>query len=293
MTGVRDVSPTSVVARPAAADPTPAGTLQRGLAILEVLGTGERPTVGELMDLVDLSRSAAYRILGVLREHGLVEWDSSATGRIGLGSGAILLGMTALTQTDAWASGRELLRRLADEAGESALMAVVDGPEIVYIAHEDRTAHVVGVRRLLGVRRPLQVTALGKAYAAALPERDLGELVAALRFGPGTATTLTTPAAFRRDLELVRSRGYAVDDGEHDAQVMCLGAAVLDHRELPVAAVSVAGPRERVLPRADELAALVRDTARAISLRLGCPPTAYAPNPPDADPVSTTTKGKS
>ncbi|WP_460770285.1 IclR family transcriptional regulator [Mariniluteicoccus flavus] len=279
--------------RPHGDDATPSGTLQRGLAILDHLAGGSRPTVGELMEAVDVSRSAAYRILGVLRDHGLVSWDSTATSRVTLGSTAILLGMTALTQSDPWEMGRQLMRGLADEIDESVLMAIVDGPEIIYVAHEDRSDHVVGVRRLLGLRRPLEVTSLGKAYAAALHPDDLRALVDRLAFVGLTKTSHTDAASFLADIETCRARGFAIDDGEQDRAVMCVGAAVLDHRELPVSAISVAGPRDRIEPRLDELASRVRDTARDISLRLGCPPTAHAIQDHPKTAGSSTTKGKS
>lgn len=271
---------------------SPSGTLQRGLAILAHLGAGEAPTVVELMDRLDLSRSATFRILGVLRDHGLVRWDSSSSARITLGDSAILLGMTALAQSDVWEVARHRIRALAEETGEAALMAVVDGGEVVYVAHEDRSSHVVGVRRLLGVRRPLEVTSLGKAYAAALPPADVEALIPLLGFVPGTPTTITDAASFRAELAATRARGYAIDDGEQDPDVMCFGAAILDHREMPVYAISIAGPRERIEPHSAELSARVMSTAREISLRLGCPPTAYTTRPVTPK-MQDTTKGKS
>ena len=58
------------------------------------------------------------------------------------------------------------LRDLSTELSEAALMAVRDGDQIVYVAHEDTTDNLIAMRRLLGVRRPLHATSLGKAYLA-------------------------------------------------------------------------------------------------------------------------------
>lgn len=158
----------------------PSGTLQRGLAILDVLAGGARPDVAELMTTLDLSRSATYRILGVLREHQLIEWDPASSAEIALGQKAITLGMTSLAQFDPWDVGRAELKQLAADTGESALMAIVDGPEAIYVAHEDATSHTVGVRRLLGVRRPLYATSLGKAHLAALEQAEADAIIDAL-----------------------------------------------------------------------------------------------------------------
>lgn len=74
---------------------------------------------------------------------------------------------------------------------------------------------------------------------------------------------------------------------------MFLGATVLGHRELPVAAISVAGPEERIRPRAAECVAQVGWTASGISLWLGCPLTAYTPLDHRSTPSRITMKGKS
>ena len=85
----------------------------------------------------------------------------------------------------------------------------------------------------------------------------------------GALATITDPAALAAELELVRRRGWAVDAEEVEEGVVCLGAAVRDHRRRAVAAISVAGPAARVRARAGRLGPLVAETAEAISRRLG------------------------
>lgn len=262
----------------------PSGTLQRGLAILDVLAGGARPDVAELMTNLDLSRSATYRILGVLRDHQLIEWDPASSAEIALGQKAITLGMTSLAQFDPWDVGRAELKQLAADTGESALMAIVDGPEAIYVAHEDATSHTVGVRRLLGVRRPLYATSLGKAHLAALEPAEADAIIDSLEFTAWTPTTLASADALRADLERTRERGYAIDNGEHESGVQCVGVAVRDHTGFPVCAISVAGPVDRVGTHLDQLAERVGHTARSISQRLGWIPPAGASSPRKAQP---------
>jgi len=49
----------------------------------------------------------------------------------------------------------------------------------------------------------------------------------------------------------------------------CCAAAVFDHRAVPIAAISVSGPAERVLAKFDRIGEEVAVAARAISARLG------------------------
>ena len=102
--------------------------------------------------------------------------------------------------------------------------------------------------------------AAGRAAALGLTGLEL------TRFTP---STITDPAALEAELGRVRERGWAVDAEEVEEGVYCLGAAVRDHRQLPVAAISVAGPAYRLRPEADRTGRLVAATSATISRRLG------------------------
>lgn len=248
---------------------SPAGTLQRGLAILDQLSRGQQPSVGELIERLGLSKSAAFRVLTTLRDHGLVEWDSTLNGRVVPGERSVLLGVAGMRAFDPWEHGRKLLVQLADELGEAALMAIRDGDEMVYIAHEDHSDHLVGVRRLLGARRPVYASSLGKAYLAALPEPEREQIVESLQLQAFTPTTITSTDELRRQLDETRERGWAIDLGEHELGVMCFGVAVVDHVGHPVCSISVAGPHDRIRHHQDRVIDRVIATARALSERMG------------------------
>lgn len=247
----------------------PSGTLQRGLAILGQLSHGAQPTAGDLIERLGISRSATFRVLTTLREHGLVEWDSTVSGRVVPGEQAVCLGVAGLRAFDPWDFGRRQLKDLAEDLGESALMALRDGGEMVYIAHEDHSDHLVGVRHLLGARRPVHASSLGKAYLAALPVAEREQIVAGLELTRFTDTTLTTTEALLADLAASQQRGWAIDDEEHEEGVRCFGVAVLDHLCRPVCSISVAGPKERIQADEAHITDRLIATARAMSRRLG------------------------
>lgn len=249
-------------------DRGPSGTLARGLAILDLLAQGERPTAAELVARLDLSRSATYRILGVLREHGLVDWET-AEGGIFPGERAIMLGMAGLSHFEPYAAAREELIRMAEELGEAVLLGVRNGNEMVYLNHEDRGVHMVSVRRMVGMRFPMNTTSMGKAFLAAFPDNYCEDILARMGLPQMTRATITDPEAFRAELKVIRERGYAIDDCENADGVMCFGTAVCDDTGWPVCGIAVSGPRERMAPRADEMAARVVQAADVVGRRLG------------------------
>jgi IclR family transcriptional regulator, acetate operon repressor len=243
------------------------GTLERGLQVLRFFASAGEATPAEAATATGLSRSATYRIADRLREWGFLELNP-ATEALRLGPEATRLGMAALSSLDVTRIAPPYLRRLADQSQETVNLAVLDDDAVVYI-HKEEGPLAVRMSAQLGSRRPLHCTALGKAYLAAMPPDELRARLARLELTRFTPNTITDPAALRAELRRIGERGWSVDDEEVEPGVCCLGAAVRDHRPMPVAAISVAGPADRVRAKADRVGGLVAATSAAISRRLG------------------------
>lgn len=115
-------------------------------------------------------------------------------------------------------------------------------------------------------------SSLGKAYLSCMDDADLDAYLEHTEFKAFTATTITDPAQLRQELLESRTRGWAIDRGEHETGVMCFGVPVVDHVGQPVCSISVAGPYDRINQNRDHIVARVMQTARAISDRLGFAP---------------------
>jgi IclR family transcriptional regulator, acetate operon repressor len=246
---------------------SPSGTLERGLAILEFFAaTGEASAV-MVADALGLSRSATYRILDALQERGYLE-VSPASEKLRLGVRAAELGVAALEAVDVTRLAPVYMKDLAQAASETAFLAVVDDDAIVYV-YKEEGPEAVTLSSSLGSRRPLHCTGLGKAYMSALPEEERRSLLGRLDMRRMTENTITDASELEKELLLTWERGYAMDNIEVEEGVACFAAPILDYRGRPVAAISVAGPAERVLSKGERLATLIGGTASTISRRLG------------------------
>ena len=79
--------------------------------------------------------------------------------------------------------------------------------------------------------------------------------------------------ALENDLRMVRSQGFAIDDGEHAIGLRCVAAAIFGADGTPVAALSVSAPAARVPDsRVQELGAAVKRAADAVSAASGRQP---------------------
>ena len=252
--------------------------LARGLDLLECLRAGPRPmTAGELTDALRLPRTTVHELLQTLVERGCVEPAGDAPRRYRLGLRLFELG-------NAYAAGLDLPREaglVAAEVSGSCLetvhVAVRDGGDVVYVAKADST-HSVRMVSTLGGRLPAHVTAVGKMLLAALPDSELARLYPPGRRLAGmTPASIRSPAALRRELERVRREGLAFDHCESNPDVNCVAAAVRDHRDATVAALSISVPILRWDDRREaELAELARTGAARLSARLGAPSRAAA-----------------
>lgn len=245
----------------------PVGALERGLAILRFLTAHHEPSVQELADGLGLSRSTAYRLAERLRELGFLELHP-VSGRLRLGLEAVQVGVAALQSTDIMGVAPEPLRRLSEDAGASANLAVFDGERMVLL-HREQGPHALTVSARLGAYRPMHASGLGKACLSAMGPAEREALIARLDLKPYAPGTLVTPDSLRQDVEAAARRGYAIDASEFEPTLACAAAPVLDHRGLPVAAVSVSGLATRILPEVERLGPMAAATARAISARLG------------------------
>ena len=122
----------------------------------------------------------------------------------------------------------------------------------------------------MGRRNPTYCTSLGKAILANLPETVAAKLIDKIQFRAFTRHTCTNASRLRKELKVVRERGYAIDDEEIEEGLRCVGVPVWNHDEQVVAAVSIAGPSYRV--GGEHLAGLVDmvvRTAHRLSNALG------------------------
>lgn len=245
----------------------PSGTLERGLSVLEFFaGVGEA-AAPDAAAALGISRSATYRILGTLQRRGYLEINP-ASEKLRLGVRTAELGMVAVSGVDVVRVAPSYLHGLVSNTLETVFLAVRDSGAMVYV-YKEEGPQAVKMSSRLGSRRPLYCTALGKAYLSALSDEARRLLIGELDLERITANTITDAAALEAEVLETRERGYGIDRVEVEEGVACFGAPVCDHLGLPVAAISVAGPADRILPREGEIGPLVAETALAISRRLG------------------------
>lgn len=244
-----------------------AGILERGLAILQFFKKTPEASVVEVAAALKLSRSTTYRIAERLRERGFLE-ISATSARWRLGRETAQLGVAALQSTDIMQVAPPVLMRLLEQTREAVNLAVFDSDGMVLVYREQGPQSVT-ISSRLGSRRPMHASSLGKAFMAALKPEDRRALIKRLDMKRYTPETIVDRTALERELSRIQKRQFATDRREFELTLACCAATVFDHRAVPVAAISVSGPADRVLSKLDRFGGEVAAAARAISERLG------------------------
>jgi DNA-binding IclR family transcriptional regulator len=238
-------------------------SVERAVALLEAVASGsvDGEPVAVLAERCGLNRATAWRLLGTLEAHGLVDRDP-ATQRYTVGFAVSRLaasaGVAGLVRR-----AHPVLVRLSERTGETADLAVARALGLTYV--DEVAPPSVLAANWLGRQVPLHATSSGKALLAWLPDSEVAALLEH-RLTRYTDATVTSLRALRVDLEQTRQRGYGSCVGELEPTLNGVSAPVLDGHGRPMAVLSVWGPRDRVPPeRFAELGALTMSAAAEVS----------------------------
>lgn len=219
--------------------------VDRALRILELLRVdGREMGVVEIAKATGWNKSTVQKLLVTLNHHGVVERDER-TKRYSLGLALAEYGRAALNKFDIRRVAKPFLQALVDYSGETAVLGVLQGTQVVMI---DKREPLVQIRvsPFLGLRYPATETAHGKALLAWLPEKQREEFCRVAGLAARAPKSITDPAVFREDLEQTRQRGYSEEYDEFQEGVSGVAAPVFSRGGQVVATLSVVGPTYRM-----------------------------------------------
>lgn len=220
-------------------DEAPVGTLSRGLHLMScVAAAGSPPGLTALARMAKLDKATTYRLASKLVSLGYL--DQTPGGRFRLGLRILSLGYAYLNSLDIRARALPEMRRVQQEIDGTVSLCVLDGAEIVYLERLAPKRLQASLPVGIGARLPVQCTAMGKAILAEMPPGDRQRVLQKIVFKQFTPRSIHDQQALMKDLEQVRSRGFATSDNEMVIGLRAVASAIKDHNGVPVAALSIA-----------------------------------------------------
>jgi IclR family mhp operon transcriptional activator len=194
--------------------------LSRGLAVLKALNAmpGGMGGVAELARVTGLHRTTVKRLLETLRAEGLVHHkDEGALYALTFEVRGLSEGYVAADWIDQVAAPamRAHLRALSWPSD----LATPDGAFMIVRESTHRASLLSQHRAMIGVRIPILVSALGRAWLAWCAEEEREATLSLLRLRSDAVGELARDAAYvKRIVRETRKRGYAVNRGEWSSE---------------------------------------------------------------------------
>ncbi len=217
---------------------------------------------------LDLNKSTTYRLLAEMKKRGYV-YQEGNRGVYKIGVKFIELVSSYLNNVELKTEAHPLLRRLNSVVDQTVYLAILQSEEVVYI---DRIEKYNSFRKyaIIGQRKPLHCTSLGKAMLLSMPDEEIVDLMQRRGMERHTENTMTSPEELLEDIQISRERGWTLDNQEIDPGVRCVGAPVLDYTDRVIAAISVSWFTDCCSHiKEEEISVPVLDTAGKLSRRLG------------------------
>lgn len=203
-------------------DPNFAGTLAKGLMILQTFLLDPRPYANsELATLLGLPRPTVSRLCRTLLEMGYLDRDERID-RYFIGPAAVALGYPYIVSIPLRSQARPLMQALANQVRGAASIGVAVGLDVVYV---ETCAYQRGTlaRPDVGALRSVASSAMGRAWLHSLGEKERSAVLRQLK-SQRPEEMARCAAGIEESLQLQTRHGFAINRG--DAGMGVLGVAV-------------------------------------------------------------------
>jgi DNA-binding IclR family transcriptional regulator len=243
--------------------------LDRSVAILKLLGEigqagASMAAIGEAMNL---KQPTVHRIVTALERHGLVDRERE-TKRYRLGLALFAMGATAADGTGLRQVARPALMRLAAITGDSVFLMARAGFNTVCVDRQQGSYIIDSLTGHIGGQIPMGVGPASQAILAFLPEEEANVILstnAPLYRSYGSLTV----QKIRNNLEALKERRYALDEGELVAGISAIAVPILPPGRDAVAAIAINLTSARMTrERIPELVEMLTKEVREIEARL-------------------------
>jgi DNA-binding IclR family transcriptional regulator len=243
-------------------------TTLRLLTLLEeIVRMGGPVTPSDLGSSTDLPKATLHRLFQTLEGEGYLQREPDGRS-YSVGPRARQLAVATLSTMRVRTTRLTIMRALAKDIGETCNVAIPDREAMVYLDRVE-TEWPLRVQFSVGTHVPLYCTASGKMYLSTLSPLRLDSYLRNIELEAKAPNTITNRDELRKEIERVRSQGFAVDNEEFLEGVIAFAMPLRDMYGRMPATISFQGPIQRIsieqgythLPRlkraAEELSALL------------------------------------
>ena len=249
----------------------PVQTVEKALEIIELL-TGNQyidgVSISELSKELDLGKSTVHRIIETMEAKGYIHQDND-TKKYHLSWKLFELGNSIPRRRNLFTMDTTLLQALCDKFQETVNMGVRVDDSVVTIHKINPTSSLIANLQI-GTREALHATAMGKALMSQMTREEIVKLLGTGPYEQFTSKTIKDVDQLTENINIIRGRGYSLDDEEYSAGLTCISVPLKNYRNEIVAAISISGATIRMTEdKLNEIQKELKHVAERLSAYLG------------------------
>jgi len=224
--------------------------------------------VRELAKETGANKSTTYRMLATLESLGVLRKDE-VSEKYSLGLKLFELGNRVSIQSAFVSQTHPVLEQVAAEITETVHLGILKNNE-VFMVDKIESPKGLQLNSVIGTSSPAYCSGLGKILLAHLGQEKLKQALEAIDLKTNTEFTITKKTILKKELEKIKTQGYAIDRQELELGLICVAVPVYNQKNQVIAALSAAGPSIRFQEeKVESYVATLKKGANAIQQKIG------------------------
>lgn len=216
----------------------------KAFTILKAFDEGEVGlSSSELSRRAKLPQASVYRLIQTMEGIGIIA--KGKRGRYHPGPTLLSISRNVPLLRLLEDSSGPLLTCLARSLDLTTNLGILEGGMVTYLATY-HSATAFKLRARVGTQLEPYSSGLGKVLLAGLPKEEVEAFLVDGPLVPLTPRTIISPARLQVELQLVRQRGYAIDNRETINNARCIAVPILDGQGRTIAAISASDEARRM-----------------------------------------------
>jgi len=221
-------------------------SIAKAFKIIELMSDLRRQLkLQELSEYLKMPPSTVLRYLSSLMDLGYISQEKD-TGRYFLTLKIANIG----SKVKAFFPYREVLKPylslISTELDEASSLCVEEDMNVIYIETKEGPSLMLQALQRIGRIAPMYNTGTGKNLLLNYSQEEIIQFFSERNFIKFTENTIITIDELLKELENVRTQGYALDNEECEVGVCCIAGPVRDFSGKIVASLSVSMPTQRI-----------------------------------------------
>ncbi|MDF9825042.1 DNA-binding IclR family transcriptional regulator [Breznakia sp. PF5-3] len=225
-------------------------------------------SLSELSERLGIAKSTLHGLLSTLVNIRYLEQDQN-TGKYKLGVQLFELGSQIANTWNEKAIAKPYMEKLVEETGETIHLAMLSNGEVLYVDKQEANSSI-RIATAPGAKLPLHCTGVGKVLLAFSNEKEIHNILNSYELTKYTEHTIIDEEGIKRELNKIKTLGYAYDNQEFLDGLRCVAAPIFDHNHRVIFSLSISGPLSRMKDEViDHYRDLLLTASQEISRKLG------------------------